>query len=75
LKRGRFFLPRAVYLTDDGGEWLVRDYAGQSGRFCVIGPWTVDVVSSHRSLEKAKAAVEEHGSPGAWVAAYEICAS
>lgn len=61
-----WFVPIAVYYTTDGGEWLVRDYAGQSGRFCVIGPYTVDILVSCKSLREAKRFVEERADEGAW---------
>lgn len=61
-----WFFPLAVYNATDGAEWLVRDYAGQSGRFCVIGPHTIDILASFKTLKEAKAFVVERSAPGEW---------
>lgn len=60
------FYPLAVYLSGDGGEWLVRDYAGQSGRFCVVGPWTTDTLASFRTMVEACAFVLDRAGAGSW---------
>lgn len=60
------FYPLAVYLSGDGGEWVVRDYAGQSGRFCVIGPWTTDTLASFRTMAEACAFVLGRAGAGSW---------
>jgi hypothetical protein len=65
LPRG-MFRPVSVYVSDDGGEYLVRDYAGQSGRFCVIGPWTVDVLASFPKLHEAHDFIEKRAGKGRW---------
>jgi hypothetical protein len=62
----RFFVPLAVFMTDEGGEVLIRDYAGQSGRFCVIGPYTRDIMFSARSALEARYYVETRFGPGTW---------
>jgi len=62
----RTFYPLGIYFSDDGGEWLIRDYAGQSGRFCVIGPWTVDTLASFRTMAEACSFVEERAGEGSW---------
>lgn len=61
-----WFVPIAVYYTTDGGEWLVRDYAGQSGRFCVLGPYTTDIMASFKTLKEAKAMIEARAGDGTW---------
>lgn len=65
LPRG-WFIPLSVYYSDDGGEWVVRDYAGQHGRFCVIGPWTVDIVASFRTVQAANDFIEQRAGKGRW---------
>lgn len=65
LPRG-FFRPVSVYYSDDGGEWVVRDYAGQSGRFCVIGPWTVDILASFRKVHEAEDFIVWRAGKGRW---------
>jgi hypothetical protein len=65
LPRG-FFRPVSVYFSDDGGEWVVRDYAGQSGRFCVIGPWTIDILASFLKLHEAHDFIEKRAGKGQW---------
>lgn len=65
LPRG-MFRPVSVYVSEDGGEWVVRDYAGQSGRFCVIGPWTVDVLASFPKLYEAHDFIEKRAGKGKW---------
>lgn len=62
----KLVVPLAVFYSNDGGEWWIRDYAGQSGRFCVIGPYTVDILASYRTLKEAKTHVEKFGGPGFW---------
>lgn len=66
MTRSVMFRPLAVYLSDDGGEWVVRDYAGQSGRFCVIGPWTVDILASFKTLSESRAFIENRAGAGSW---------
>jgi hypothetical protein len=66
LPRG-MFRPVSVYLSDDGGEWVVRDYAGQSGRFCVIGPYTVDALASFPKLYEAHDFIMERAGKGRWL--------
>ena len=62
----KFFSPLGVYMTDDGGEWLIRDYAGQSGRFCVIGPYTVDIMGSFKTMKEARKFIEWRAGTGSW---------
>lgn len=61
-----FYYPLAVYMSHDGGEYCVRDYAGQSGRFCVIGPYTVDIMGSFKTLAEACAFIEKRAMGGSW---------
>ena len=63
---GRMFAPLGVYITDDGGEWLIRDHAGQTGRFCVIGPWTCDILASFRAMSEACGFIEKRAGDGSW---------
>lgn len=60
------FYPLGIYLSADGGEWLVRDYAGQSGRFCVIGPWSADTMASFKTADDACAFIEMRAGAGFW---------
>jgi hypothetical protein len=60
------FYPLGVYLSDDGGEWLIRDHCGQSGRFCVIGTWTCDTLASFKTLDEACAFIIERAGAGSW---------
>jgi hypothetical protein len=60
------FHPLAVFYSADGAEWLVRDYAGQRGRFCVVGPYTVDTMGSFRTLAQARSFIEERAGTGTW---------
>jgi len=57
-------VPAAIFLSSDGAEFLVRDYARG---FAIIGPWTVDVLATCPSIEKACKLVEAMGAPGDWV--------
>lgn len=66
VRRDGFYIPLAVYMTDDGGEWTVRDYAGQSGRFVIYGTWTADILASFRTLEGAKEFIVERAGTGKW---------
>jgi hypothetical protein len=61
-----FYRPLAVYRSSTGGEWVVRDYAGQSGRFCVIGTWTVDIMASFKTLDEACTFIEWRAGAGSW---------
>ena len=60
------FWPLGIYYSEDGGEWLVRDYAGQSGRFCVHGPWTADTLASFKTMAEACAFIVERAGAGSW---------
>ena len=59
-----FFTPEAVYMTADGGEWLVRKMANG---FHVIGPWTSDSMGYWPTLVRAKAALLRRAGYGTWV--------
>ena len=61
-----FYYPLAVYHPDSGGEYVVRDYAGQSGRFCVVGTWTVDILASFKTLGAACAFIVDRAGAGLW---------
>jgi hypothetical protein len=60
------FYPLGIYLSEDGGEWLVRDHCGQSGRFCVIGPWTTDTMASFKTMAEACVFIVERAGAGSW---------
>jgi hypothetical protein len=59
----RFFIPEAVYMTDDGGEWLVRKMANG---YHVIGPWTVDSYGHWPTLPEAREVIVVYAGDGQW---------
>jgi hypothetical protein len=59
-----FFTPDAVYMTDDGGEWVIRKMANG---FHVLGPWTIDSYGYWPTAEVARAKLVERAGAGRWV--------
>jgi len=62
------FTPEAVYLTADGGEFLIRK---QAGGFHVVGPWTADPLGCWPTLAAARCALVVVAGDGEWVLATE----
>ena len=59
----RFFIPDAVYMTDDNGEWAIRKMANG---YHVIGPWTVDSYGYWPTAAEARAKMVERAGAGRW---------
>jgi hypothetical protein len=59
----RFFTPLGVYMTTDGGEWLLRKMANG---IHVIGPYTTDSMGYWPTYPEARAKLEEMAGPGRW---------
>jgi len=65
----RFFTPLGVYMTTDGGEWLLRKMANGVH---VIGPWTTDSMGYWPAADAARNALVNMAGSGAWVEGYEV---
>jgi hypothetical protein len=62
----RFFTPAAVYMTVDGGEWLIRR---MSNGHHVIGPYTVDSLGYWATEDEARRKLVERAGAGHWLPA------
>ena len=67
----RFFTPLGVYMTTDGGEWLLRKMANG---IHVIGPWTTDSMGYWPTDGDARAALVRMAGDGEWVPGYDVIA-
>jgi hypothetical protein len=55
--------PDGVYVTTDGGEWLLRRMANGVS---VIGPWTTDSLGYWPTVTEARTKVETVAGSGEW---------
>lgn len=61
----QFYIPDAVYMSDDGGEWCARK---MKNGFHVLGPYTTDSLGYWPTLKEAKIVIEKRAGTGVWEA-------
>jgi len=62
-RASRFFVPLGVYMTTDGGEWLLRKMANGVH---VIGPYATDSLGYWPSEANARSALVKMAGDGTW---------